>query len=99
VEKSKAALMIGTSARCASLLRAKFLPKFQAAYGVTDDRKRIIIGGALSDGGGLYGWLKDNFRLKEDDDKTEAEIEKRLPDAHNLTFLPFLRGRAKHRLQ
>jgi gluconokinase len=52
----------------------------------------VIIGGALSDGGGLYSWLKDNFRLREDDDHTEAEIAKRAPDAHGLTFLPFLAG-------
>ncbi len=50
------------------------------------------MGGALSDGGGLYRWLKDNFRLKEDDNKTEIEIAKRQPDEHNLTFLPFLAG-------
>jgi gluconokinase len=56
------------------------------------DRKRIIIGGALSDGGGLYRWLKDNFRLKDDDDHTEEEIKKRGADAHGLTFLPFFAG-------
>ena len=46
----------------------------------------------MSDGGGLYRWLKDNFRLKKDDDQTEIEIEKRAPDGHGLTFLPFLAG-------
>jgi gluconokinase len=52
----------------------------------------VIIGGALSDGGGLYRWLKDNLRLKADDDKTEAEIAARAPDSHDLVFLPFLAG-------
>jgi gluconokinase len=50
------------------------------------------MGGALSDGGGLYHWLKENLRLKEDDNKTEGEIAKRAPDSHGLTFLPFLAG-------
>ena len=45
------------------------------------DRKRVIMGGALSDGGGLYHWLKNNLRLKEDDNQTENEIAKRAPDA------------------
>ena len=26
------------------------------------DSKRVVMGGALSDGGGLYHWLKDNLR-------------------------------------
>ncbi len=92
-EKSKAALMVGTS----GAMRVAFkgeppakIPNGLWCYRI--DRKRIIIGGALSDGGGLYYWLKDNLRLKENDDRTEAEIAKREPAAHNLTFLPFLAG-------
>jgi gluconokinase len=92
-QKSKAALMIGTS----GAMRVAFkgeppakIPSGLWCYRV--DRKRIITGGALSDGGGLYQWLKDNLRLTKNDDETEAEIERRSPDAHGLTFLPFLAG-------
>jgi gluconokinase len=52
----------------------------------------VIIGGALSDGGGLYRWLKDNLRLAGDDNKSETEIAGRGPDAHGLIFMPFLAG-------
>jgi gluconokinase len=93
VSKGKAALMIGTSGAMRVAFAGdapKKIPSGLWCYRI--DRKRIIIGGALSDGGGLYGWLKENFRLKDDDDKTEREIEKRIPDAHGLTFLPFLAG-------
>ncbi len=93
VQRSKAALMIGTS----GAMRVAYtgeppvkIPPGLWCYRI--DRKRVIIGGALSDGGGLYGWLKANLRLKADDNKTEAEIAKRAPDAHGLTFLPFLAG-------
>lgn len=93
VEKSKAALMIGTS----GAMRVAFageppakIPSGLWCYRI--DRQRIITGGALSDGGGLYRWLKDNFRLKKNDDLTESEIQQREPDAHGLTFLPFLAG-------
>ncbi len=93
VQKEKAALMIGTSGAMRVAFAGdvpKKIPSGLWCYRI--DRKRIIIGGALSDGGGLYRWLKDNFRLKDDDNKTEKEIEKRIPDAHGLTFLPFLAG-------
>jgi gluconokinase len=93
VTKDRAALMIGTS----GAMRVCFegeppakLPNGLWCYRI--DRKRILVGGALSDGGGLYGWLKENFRLTEDDDKTENEVAKRQPDEHDLTFLPFLAG-------
>ena len=93
VTKEKVALMIGTSGAMRVAFEGnppKQIPSGLWCYRI--DRQRIIIGGALSDGGGLYFWLKENFRLKKDDDKTEDEIEKRVPDGHGLTFLPFLAG-------
>ena len=93
VKKTKAALMIGTS----GAMRVAYkgdppdkIPDGLWCYRI--DRKTIIMGGALSDGGGLYHWLKENLRLLADDNKTEAEIAKREPDAHGLVFLPFLAG-------
>ena len=93
LQKSKAALMIGTSGAMRVAYRGeppRKIPNGLWCYRI--DRQRIILGGALSDGGGLYQWLKENLCLRQDDDKTEAEIEKREPDAHGLTFLPFLAG-------
>lgn len=93
VEKSKAALMIGTSGAMRVAFRGKVpekIPNGLWCYRI--DRKRIIIGGALSDGGGLYRWLKDKLKINDVDDIVEAEIANRMPDAHRLTFLPFVAG-------
>ncbi|CAN5525132.1 gluconokinase [soil metagenome] len=93
VQKTKAALMIGTSGamRVAFAGRPpKKIPSGLWCYRI--DRQRIIIGGALSDGGGLYRWLKDNLKLDGIDDEIENKIAGNAPDSHGLTFLPFLAG-------
>ena len=88
--KPRAALMVGTS----GAMRVAYTgdPPAQIPDGLwcyRVDRKRVIIGGALSDGGGLYHWLKQNLNLPHD---AESQVAKRAPGSHGLTFLPFLAG-------
>lgn len=90
VGRSTGALMIGTSAAIRISYEGKppaMIPDGLWCYRA--DRKRVVIGGALSDGGGLYRWLKDNLRLPAD---AESQIAKRPPGANGLTFMPFLAG-------
>ena len=92
VKRSKAALMIGTSGAMRVAYRGEppaKIPSGLWCYRI--DRKRVIMGGALSDGGGLYHWLKQNLRLGKDDD-VEREIAKRDPASHGLTVMPFFAG-------
>jgi gluconokinase len=93
LSKEKAALMIGTS----GAMRVAYageppakIPGGLWCYRI--DRRRVIIGGALSDGGGLYAWLKNTLKITGIDDEIEGEISLRAPDSHGLTFLPFLAG-------
>ena len=90
ITRSQAALMVGTSGAMRVAYTGeppKKIPSGLWCYRV--DRNRVIIGGALSDGGGLYQWLKQNLKLPKD---TDEQIAKRVPGAHGLTFLPFLAG-------
>ncbi len=59
------------------------------------DRRRVIVGGALSDGGWLYQWMRESLNfgaLAADDDALERELAALAPAAHGLTLLPFWAG-------
>lgn len=93
LQAKKAALMIGTSGAMRVAYEGeipKEIPNGLWCYRI--DKRRVIVGGALSDGGGLYRWLKETLKIAEVDDEVEAEIKNRQPDSHGLTFLPFLAG-------
>lgn len=87
VTPTRAALMIGTSGAMRVIFEGE--PPTEIPAGLWCyrlDKKRIIIGGALSDGGGLYRWLKDTLKLVENDDDVENQIAQNAPDCHGLTF-------------
>jgi len=88
--KNHIALMVGTS----GAMRVVFageppaeLPSSLWSYRIDD--RRVVVGGALSDGGGLYRWLLQSLKL---DEKPEELVNEIAPDAHGLTLLPFWSG-------
>jgi gluconokinase len=89
--KENVALMIGTS----GAMRVAFsgqppgtLPPSLWSYRVS--RERVVVGGALSDGGGLLQWLLD--KLNTDAGTLQQQLAALEPDAHGLTILPFWSG-------
>jgi len=66
------------------------LPSSLWSYRV--DRKRVAVGGALSDGGGLYRWLTQSLVVESDVAKFSSQLSALEPDAHGLTILPFWSG-------
>jgi len=55
------------------------------------DERRLVLGGALNDGGSLFDWLRSTLRLPEVNVAEEA-ISALEPDSHGLTVLPFWGG-------
>jgi gluconokinase len=86
------ALMVGTSGaeRAAWSPPADFeVPRGAWCYRI--DRRRMLLGGALNDGGALVDWLLANLRLP-DPPTLDAELDALEPDSHGLTVLPFWAG-------
>jgi len=83
------ALMVGTSAAMRVVYEGEppdVLPESLWCYRL--DRRRVAVGGALSDGGGLYEWLARALSVERD----EAALAALAPAAHGLTVLPFWSG-------
>lgn len=92
VDGKRAALMIGTS----GALRVAWpsdspppVPPSLWRYWI--DRRRVVVGGALSNGGNLVAWMHDTFGVSIDR-RLDARLARIPPDAHGLTVLPFLAG-------
>jgi len=83
------ALMVGTTGALRAIIEApcREIPAGLWCYRV--DRSRYVLGGALSDGGDVYAWMKRTLSLPRD---VEARLESSTPGAHNLTLLPYFSG-------
>ncbi len=91
--REQAALMIGTSGAMRVLYEGEPPAELPVAlWCYRADRNRVIVGGALSDGGGLYRWIKELLLPNDDSESIEAALELLEPDAHGLTVLPFWAG-------
>jgi gluconokinase len=93
VTRERAALMVGTSAAMRVMFEGgppRELPPALWCYRA--DSRRVIVGGALSDGGGLHEWMRETLRLSVDAAELEAELAAVGPDSHGLTVLPYWAG-------
>jgi gluconokinase len=91
--RDKMALMVGTSGAMRVVYDGepfKDLPASLWSYRV--DRSRVVVGGALSDGGGLYRWLTELMSINGEPGEIERRLNALEPDSHGLTILPFWSG-------
>ena len=87
VEPGRAALTIGTSAALRVVFAGEPRGVRPGLFLLRLDRTRLVEGGAFSDGGNLWYWLRRLLRLPR-----SARVQDSAPDAHGLTFLPLLGG-------
>ena len=88
----RVALMVGTSGAMRTIYAGdppQSLSMSLWSYRV--DQRRVVTGGALSDGGGLYSWLTRSLII-DDLASIEDQLSKLEADSHGLTILPFWSG-------
>ena len=91
--KDKIALMIGTSGAMRVVFAGE--PPRDLSPGLWSyrvNRERVVVGGALSDGGGLLRWLGQKLCIDPRDASVQQQLATLEPDAHGLTILPFWSG-------
>lgn len=55
------------------------------------ERTRALLGGATTEGGNLFAWMKSSLQLPNPSE-IENALATRMPAAHGLTVLPFIAG-------
>lgn len=84
------ALTLGTTGAI-RVIQTETQPVPRGLWGYRVDRTHHLVGGATSEGGNVYAWVRDAFHLG-DRAETEAALAALPPDGHGLTILPFFAG-------
>jgi gluconokinase len=84
--RDRAALMVGTSGALRVLYESERPQPKPGLFLYLADERRVVEGGALSDGGNLFDWLERTLT------DSSGSLAARDPGDHGLVFLPFLGG-------
>jgi len=92
VEKDQLCIVMGTSGamRVCWEGRHTAIPEGLWVYRV--DKRRFLMGGALSDGGNLRKWLLSHLGLEGGKKAVDHALQNTPPDCQGLTVLPFWAG-------
>lgn len=91
VGSDRIALMVGTTGAMRLLWSGAPIEPPSGLWQYRLDHERVVLGGALSEGGNLFEWVVERFRLP-DEGQLEEQLAAIPPDGHGLTWLPFLAG-------
>ncbi|MGI8743190.1 MAG: gluconokinase [Bryobacteraceae bacterium] len=85
------ALMVGTSGAMRAVIKSDKVKIPPGLFCYRVDRKRFVLGGALSNGGDVYAWLRRTLLLP-DPTELERTLSKSKPGSHGMIVLPFFAG-------
>jgi gluconokinase len=90
-KRDRYALMVGTSGAVRASERADSIAIPSGLFCYRLDRKRFVLGGALSNGGEVFAWMRKTLQLPPVDE-LERQLAQLPPDMHGLTILPLFAG-------
>jgi gluconokinase len=90
-ERDRYALMVGTSGAMRACARADSIAIPAGLFCYRLDRNRFVLGGALSDGGDVFAWMRRTLQLPEANE-LERQLGELQPGLHGLTILPLFAG-------
>ena len=85
------ALMVGTSGAMRAICESASLRIPPGLFCYRVDSKRFVLGGALSNGGEVYAWMKHRLMLPPEE-TLESQLAAMAPGSHGLTVLPLFAG-------
>jgi gluconokinase len=85
------ALMVGTTGAMRVVFEKEKIEIPAGLWCYRVDRRRAVIGGAISSGGEVFAWMKQTLQLP-DAAETEKQIAAMAPGSHGLTMLPYFAG-------
>lgn len=91
VSPDRFALMVGTSGAMRAVIETDRVDIPWGLWCYRVDRRRFVVGGALSNGGEVYAWMQRTLALPSDGE-LEDKLAAMTPGAHGLTVLPFFAG-------
>ena len=89
VTPDRIAMNVGTSGALRVVLENYTAPAPRGLWRYRIDKKRSVMGGAVSNAGNVWKWANSTLKLPADFD---AQMTAMAPDSHGLTVLPFLAG-------
>jgi gluconokinase len=85
------ALMVGTSGAMRACERADSIEIPSGLFCYRLDRNRFVLGGALSNGGEVFTWMRNTLQLPQANE-LERQLAELQPSMHGLTILPLFAG-------
>ena len=90
--RDRFALMVGTSGAMRSTVTTDHVEIPEGLFCYRVDPKRFVLGGALSNGGEVFAWMKRTLRLPDTNEAIEQQLAALPPAQHGLTILPLFAG-------